>query len=107
MGLELLEVGRQCLSPYLLIPLQSALCWMRSSDPSSPLQQFCKVRTLQYIESRSILFVMLWLCYLNKAKCNVLHLGQGNPIYKYRLEEEFIETRPMEEDLEVLTKSWT
>ena len=38
----------------------------------------------------------------NKAKCKVLHLGQDSPKYLYRLEEEPLESSPMEKDLGVL-----
>ena len=37
----------------------------------------------------------------NKAKCNILHKGQGNLEHTYRLGREWLESSPEEKDLGV------
>jgi len=39
---------------------------------------------------------------LNKAKCKVLHLGQGNSSYQYKVGDEGIEHSPSKKDLSIL-----
>jgi len=47
-----------------------------------------------------------WACAnftkLSEAKCNVLHMGEGNPEHKYRLGGEWTESSPQEKDLGLL-----
>ena len=41
----------------------------------------------------------------NKSECHILHLGRGNPGYRYRLADETQESSPAERGLGVLVYS--
>ena len=43
-----------------------------------------------------------WAHVFNKAKCRILHVGQGKPWCQYRLGDEGIESCPAEKDLGIL-----
>ncbi|KAK4825622.1 hypothetical protein QYF61_001302 [Mycteria americana] len=55
-------------------------------------------RNLDRLEERAHVNLMKF----NKAKCKILHVGQGNSQYQYRLRNEEIESSPLEKDLGIL-----
>uniref|UniRef100_A0A493TS59 Reverse transcriptase domain-containing protein n=1 Tax=Anas platyrhynchos platyrhynchos TaxID=8840 RepID=A0A493TS59_ANAPP len=58
-------------------------------------------KDLNRLESRVITNHMKF----NKSKCQVLHLGRGNPGYTYSLVDETLESSPTERDLRVVVDS--
>jgi len=52
---------------------------------------------------RDLIRLERWACMkFNKARCKVLHVGQGNPKCQYRLGGEWLKSSPEEKDLGVL-----
>jgi len=48
--------------------------------------------------------MITWMKF-NKSKCQILHLGQSNTGYKYKLREDWLESSPTERDLVVVVGS--
>ncbi|KAK4817866.1 hypothetical protein QYF61_001676 [Mycteria americana] len=57
---------------------------------------------LRHMENKECWWIREEQLMFNKAKCKVLHIGQGNPKHKYRLGGEWIESSPEEKGLGVL-----
>jgi len=73
-----------------------SICFYCPSD--TPEEQDSVQRDLKKIKEWAFVNLMRF----NKIKSKILHVGQGNHLYHYRLGHEEIESSPAKKDLEVL-----